>query len=157
MIADHHSTQDRQSLLLHQEAVRMLRCDPSLESKALGILTRWEAQVCASSKPLRDKWVEIISTRNWSMALEESERGNQLRQASPLAILLPNAVRLRIMRAAKNESVQMLKAMHRKDAEDVAAGRRSARSLLMFQKSDLKGFRSTPNPASEFERNGDGW
>ncbi len=51
----------------------------------------------------------------------------------------------------------MLKAVHRKDAEDVAAGRRSARSLLMFQKGDLEGATFTLNPASEFYRNGKGW
>lgn len=52
---------------------------------------------------------------------------------------------------------ERLKERQRKDAEDVAAGRRSARSLLMFQKDDLKGYCFTPNPASEFERSGDGW
>lgn len=51
----------------------------------------------------------------------------------------------------------MLKERQRQDAEEVAAGRRSARSLLMFHKDDLKGYRFTLNPASEFERNGDGW
>jgi hypothetical protein len=59
--------------------------------------------------------------------------------------------------AADDGGLPMLKERQRKDAEDVAAGRRSARSLLMFQKDDLKGYRFTPNPASEFERSGDGW
>lgn len=59
--------------------------------------------------------------------------------------------------AQQDGGLPMLKERQRKDAEDVAAGRRSARSLLMFQKDDLKGYRFTPNPASEFERSGDGW
>lgn len=59
--------------------------------------------------------------------------------------------------ASEDGGLPMLKERQRKDAEDVAAGRRSARSLLMFQKDDLKGYRFTPNPASEFERSGDGW
>lgn len=59
--------------------------------------------------------------------------------------------------ASEDGGLPMLRERQRKDAEDVAAGRRSARSLLMFQKDDLKGYRFTPNPASEFERSGDGW
>ena len=51
----------------------------------------------------------------------------------------------------------MLRERHRKDAEDVAAGRRSARSLFMFQKGDLDGIQLTQNPESEFERDGEGW
>ena len=47
--------------------------------------------------------------------------------------------------------------MSPENGEEVAAGRRSARSLLMFQKDDLKGYSFTPNPASEFEHSGDGW
>lgn len=84
----------------------MLQSDPTLESKALEILARWDAGVSTRSKPLRDEWVKIISSRDWALALEESERGNQIRQASPLACLLPNQVRLeiiRIVRALKDQ------------------------------------------------------
>lgn len=81
----------------------MILSDPSLERKALGILARWESHVCDRSKPLRDQWVKIIKTHDWSLALEDSERGSQLRQASPLAILLPSDVRLRIIRSIKAE------------------------------------------------------
>lgn len=88
---------------MHRHAVRMLLEDPSLGEKALAILARWDEHVCARSKHLRDQWVRIISDRDWSQALEESERGNQLRQSSPLSILLPNDVRLEIIRAIKRE------------------------------------------------------
>jgi len=53
--------------------------------------------------------------------------------------------------------IQLLKDRHRKDIEDVAAGRRTTRSLGAFKKGELDGFTFTPNPASEFERPGDGW
>ena len=99
-----HSRQDRQSLLMHREAVRMIVADPSLVKKALAILARWDGHASLRSKPLRDQWVQIISELDWDRALEESERGNQLRQASPLAILLPNDVRLGIIRSIKNET-----------------------------------------------------
>ena len=59
--------------------------------------------------------------------------------------------------AHEDGGLPMLKERQRQDANEVAAGRRSARSLLMFQKDDLKGYRLTPNPASEFDRSGDGW
>lgn len=34
--------EDLQRLLMHQEAVRMVRADPSLEARALEILGRWD-------------------------------------------------------------------------------------------------------------------
>ena len=58
---------------------------------------------------------------------------------------------------AEESFTAALRERHRKYAEDVAAGRRSPRSLLMFQKGDLKGYTLTRNPESEFERCGDGW
>jgi hypothetical protein len=51
----------------------------------------------------------------------------------------------------------MLKERQRKDAEDVAAGRRTARSLLVVGEGDLKGAIVTPNPASKYARKGTGW
>ena len=103
MSLDSHRLQDRQSLLMHREAVRMLQADPALAEKALSILKRWDGHVSGCSKTLRDRWRQIISECDWDSALEESERGNQLRQASPLAILLPNGVRLEIIRMIKKE------------------------------------------------------
>ncbi|MFG6443550.1 hypothetical protein [Roseateles sp. LKC17W] len=43
------------------------------------------------------------------------------------------------------------------DAADVAAGRRPARSLFAVQPGDLAGYTFTPNPASEFDKPGEGW
>jgi hypothetical protein len=51
----------------------------------------------------------------------------------------------------------MLKARKRKNAKEVVAGLRSARSLWVVGEGDLKGATFTPNPASEFSRNGEGW
>lgn len=51
----------------------------------------------------------------------------------------------------------MLKEQQRKDAEDVAAGRRTVRSLWAFQLGDLEGFTFTPSPTSEHDKPGDGW
>jgi len=50
-----------------------------------------------------------------------------------------------------------LKELQAIDAADVTAGRRSARSLLAVQPGDLAGYTFTPNPASEFDKPGEGW
>ena len=96
-----HERHDRRSLLMHREAVQMILANPALAERALAILERWDGHVSPRSKPLRDRWVEIITERDWAAALEESERGNQLRQASPLACLLPNDVRMAIIHATR--------------------------------------------------------
>lgn len=98
----HHRPQDLQSLLMHREAVRMILANPALADRALATLSRWDTHVSPRSKPLRDAWVQIIQDRDWAAALEESERGNQLRQASPMATLLPNSVRLAIIRQVRD-------------------------------------------------------
>ncbi|MDZ7921701.1 hypothetical protein [Rhodoferax sp.] len=51
----------------------------------------------------------------------------------------------------------ILKARHRKDAEEVATGLRSPQSLLAVGKGDLKGAKFTLNPTSEFYRKGREW
>lgn len=51
----------------------------------------------------------------------------------------------------------MLKAHKRKNAKEVEAGLRSARSLWVVGKDDLKGVTFTLNPESEFSRKGEGW
>lgn len=51
----------------------------------------------------------------------------------------------------------MLKEYHRKAAEEVTTGKRSARSLWVVGKGDLKGARFTLNPESEFAVNGVTW
>ena len=98
MKLDRHGAQDYQSLLMHQEAVRMLKADPSLAERLLKTLARWDTHASVRSKPLRDRWVDIIKTGDWALATDESELGNQLRQASPMATVLPNEVRYGIIR-----------------------------------------------------------
>jgi hypothetical protein len=48
-----------------------------------------------------DQWKRIIEMREWRMAVAPDERGNQLRQASPLPTLLPQEKRLGIIRRVK--------------------------------------------------------
>jgi hypothetical protein len=88
-----HERQDARSLAFHRAAVEALRRAPELSSKALEVLDRWESASSIDSKPLRDEWRRIIQARLWERAIEPSERGNQLRQASPLVFVLEKPVR----------------------------------------------------------------
>jgi hypothetical protein len=56
-----------------------------------------------------------------------------------------------------SEGLELLQEQRRRDAADVAAGRRSARSLWAFQPGDLQGYTLTPSETSEFDQAGSGW
>lgn len=90
----YHREQDNQSLMLHREAVRLMLDDDALRIRAIAILNRWDKTCDHHSKPLRDAWLNILQQRNWALALAQSERGNQLRQSSPVACVLPTKLRL---------------------------------------------------------------
>lgn len=97
----HHAAQDYQSLLMHLEAVRLLRGDPLLVARALETLTRWRMTADVRSVSLLDEWTRILTETEWDAAVAPDERGNQLRQASPLAGLLPEKTRLGIIRKVR--------------------------------------------------------
>jgi len=92
-----HAPQDLLSLMLHKEAVKLLRRYPSLRGKAQETLQRWQKTGNAQSMPLWDEWARILEKRNWRRVVANTERGKQLRQASPLSTLLPEETRERVM------------------------------------------------------------
>lgn len=99
----HHEEQDRQSLMLHTEAVQMMQADPALIDRALRILDRWEAMK-SQPHPSHVEWRRILLERDWAAALSTSERGNQIRQSSPMSCVLPNEKRLAIMQQCRREA-----------------------------------------------------
>ena len=99
--ADRHGPQDLQSLLMHREAVQRLLAEPALAKRAQRTLKRWRANADPRSHELLDEWERILHERDWAAALQENERGQQLRQASPLSTLLPEDVRLAIIATVK--------------------------------------------------------
>jgi transcriptional regulator with XRE-family HTH domain len=99
-----HDVQDLQSLILHEEAVKLLRKKPELISRALQILDEWRSSGNAHSRVLWDEWSVILNRRDWRRILARTRRSKELRQASPLAVLLPPDVRERVL-----EQVQQLK------------------------------------------------
>jgi transcriptional regulator with XRE-family HTH domain len=92
-----HEIQDLQSLLLHEEAVKLLRKDPKLVARALETLDKWRASGNVHSRVLWDEWSVILHRRDWRRALARTRRSNELRQASPLPVLLPPEVRERVL------------------------------------------------------------
>jgi hypothetical protein len=108
-----HAAHDMASMVLHQEAVKLLRKDPSLVGKAKATLRRWQSGGHANTMPLWDEWDRILDRQDWKRAVANTQRGQQLRQASPLPVLLPQATRLRVLAEVKAQ-------------ETSSAGRQSA-------------------------------
>lgn len=94
----HHLFHDVLSLLRHREAVRRMREDPALVQRALATLRRWKLTVDPRSLPLLLEWGRILEEQDWESALQETERGDQIRQASPMVTVLPPDVRMEILR-----------------------------------------------------------
>ena len=92
-----HNIQDLQSLLLHEEAVRLVKRQPELISSALDILEKWRASGSTNSRALLDEWSVILHRRDWRRVLARTRRSKELRQASPLTVLLPSEVRKRVL------------------------------------------------------------
>ena len=86
---------------MHIEAVRLLKQDPLLVARVTDTLRRWRETVDVRSLQLLDEWARVLETRDWGRAVARTERGNQLRQASPLSTLLPQETRLAIISRVK--------------------------------------------------------
>lgn len=99
-----HELQDLQSLMLHQEAVRLMREQPELIQLALETLDHWRQGGASRSQFLWDEWSAILQGKAWRRALSQTKRAKELRQASPLAMVLPPETRQRIL-----DDVQRLK------------------------------------------------
>lgn len=92
-----HQAQDLQSLVLHEEAVRLVRADPALLQQAQDLLQTWLSAGNHRSTSLWLEWKDILDTGKWRKALGRTRRAQELRQASPLTPVLPPAVRERIL------------------------------------------------------------
>lgn len=93
-----HELQDLQSLALHHEAVLLMKKDPDLIRKATETLDRWRSKGDSRSMSLWDEWAAILHKRAWRRALSHTQRARELRQASPLATVLPEETRLQILK-----------------------------------------------------------
>jgi transcriptional regulator with XRE-family HTH domain len=96
-----HAAQDYQSLLMHRVAVRLLQADPALVQRVTDTLDRWMTTADSNAQPLLQAWRELIARGKWAHALANTERARELRQASPLTTIVPDDVRLNIIRKVK--------------------------------------------------------
>jgi transcriptional regulator with XRE-family HTH domain len=92
-----HRLQDLQSLAFHEEAVRLAKADPALVEQARATVERWLGSGDSRSATLWHEWRDILDKRAWRKILGRSPRAQQLRQASPLVTILPDAVRRRTL------------------------------------------------------------
>ena len=92
-----HQIQDLQSLALHEEAVRRVRANPALLQQAQAVLQKWLDAGDQRSASLWIEWKDILEHRRWRKALGRTHRAQELRQASPMATVLPPEVRKRIL------------------------------------------------------------
>ena len=93
-----HRIQDLQSLALHEEAVQLVKTDPALLLQAQDTVERWLATGDSRSAGLWREWQTILSAGSWRKALGRTRHAQQLRQTSPLVTILPDEVRLRILK-----------------------------------------------------------
>ena len=90
----------------------------------------------------------------WNVAAQISAEAG-LQEGQAWFTMLELASQLKITRDISVPA--MLMEVQAKDEADVAAGRRSARSLWAVQPGDLDGYTFTPNPNSEYDKPGEGW
>lgn len=99
-----HEIQDLQSLMLHKEAVKLMKKNPALIERAFETLKVWRSGEDSRSSFLWDEWAVILHRKAWRRALSMTRRGQELRQASPLATVLPPEVRQKVL-----DQIQQLK------------------------------------------------
>lgn len=92
-----HQAQDLQSLVLHEAAVDWVKRDPARVQEAHQVLTRWMRTASSHSQPLFLKWEEILRHQQWSKVLGRTRHAQELRQSSPLTVLLPKPVKDKIL------------------------------------------------------------
>jgi hypothetical protein len=93
-----HRLQDLQSLALHEEAVRFVRANPASLLQAQDTLELWLATGDPRSAGLWREWKLILNAGSWRKVLDRTRHAQQLRQISPLVAILPDEVRLRILK-----------------------------------------------------------
>ena len=99
-----HQEIDQRSLVLHRFVADKMRQNPGQFAVARATLARWRAKVDAASQPYLERWEDIMSQGMeacLAIAVEESQRGDALRQCSPFSGILTNSERFRLLRTWK--------------------------------------------------------
>jgi hypothetical protein len=97
-----HRVKDARSLALHIAAVQHIERDPRLLDRAKKTLQRWASLKGAPAPKWIEQWQRLLA-QDWGVIAERitalDEAAAQLRQSSPLTVLLPPADRKRIYEA----------------------------------------------------------
>lgn len=94
-----HQAQDLQSLALHTAAVHLLKDKPELIDQARELIARWlRDDPDSRSANLWRQWADHLEKRRFARILGRSAHAQQMRQASPLPQVLPEATRAAILR-----------------------------------------------------------
>ena len=89
-----HQTQDLLSTSLHEEAVRVVKADPSRLVEVCAVLTKWiQDQPDSRSMGLWREWEKILHDQAWRKVLGPTARAQQLRSASPMGAVVSDAAR----------------------------------------------------------------
>lgn len=98
--ADRNSSElnDIQSLALHLAAVKAIKEDGALLGRARETLNQWiKSDPKSRSVPLWKEWDRILTNQYFRLIMGRSARAQQLRQASPLTVMLPEDQRNAIL------------------------------------------------------------
>jgi transcriptional regulator with XRE-family HTH domain len=97
---------DARSLAMHQRIAAKVREQPALLQRARATIDRWQQHGASpASAPYLESWRHLIDQGMdvaLAAAVEPSERGNALRQASPFTGVLNNRERWALLRASRH-------------------------------------------------------
>lgn len=103
-----HSKADARNLWLHRAALGNLAKNPELRLRCLASLERWLAQDSfASSRSYLEQWRRMLTEWTDEQIAElilDAEKGQTLRQCSPLGPTLTPQERWRLLRELRDES-----------------------------------------------------
>lgn len=89
-----HRLQDLQSLSMHHCAIQAIERDPALLVKAKNTVNQWlQSHPNSRTASLWRDWAQMLQDGTWKKMQGSTQRGQQLRQASPLPTVLPESVR----------------------------------------------------------------
>lgn len=97
-----HQEIDAKSLAMTRRVVAKIRANPSLFEQVKAALKHQQEIGSPNSRPYRDKWQSLVDQGMEAClcaAVDESEQGKAMRQASPFTRILTNAERLAFLRA----------------------------------------------------------
>jgi len=101
-----HWRTDRRNLALHEAALRKLRADPGLAEACRALLDRWlRSPELSASRPYLARWRELLagSLDELSAVVPDEERGQALRQCSPLGPVFTARERWKILAGVNRE------------------------------------------------------